>query len=119
MNEAGLKAIELLASKLGTTTEYLFSVLVKQARIAGIVAIIQGIMMVVIGICLVKLIIYFYKKRDDLDSSISEIVVPFTILSFVVLLILAIIYISYADNILAAFFNPEYWALNEILSSIL
>jgi len=103
-----------LAAKLGTTVEYLWKVLVKQAPIEGVVILIQyGIL----GICVylwIKLLRWAMKEADNTET--LSFVAP-TILGIPLAVFLGIAFFS-LSNTAAAFLNPEYWALQQILKQV-
>jgi hypothetical protein len=116
------KLLEQLATKLGTTVEYLWSVLIKQAFIEGVINTIVAslCLLTIIGIaiwvkyCLGKdgedrEIRYYYMFDDGSLAVITQIV--FTIVATIVLFICI-------GSAITCFYNPEYWALNEILSKL-
>lgn len=110
--------LEKLAEKLGTTTEYLWSVLIHQAPISAltdllyfVLVIIGGIVIFIIHKRLMKKNKYGNNKYDDSDDGLIVLMV-------VVTLVWAIIFIVCffnIGNIITGFFNPEYWALNKVL----
>lgn len=125
MNEQTVRLIEDLASKLGTTSEYLWNVLIRQAPIDSITSIFRIIGVVVFGIVLVKLHLKF-SVRDThnygiYDATIYDrnrgvaIIMSISVCIFVILTIASLFEIPSIVNGLA---NPEYWALKEIIRSI-
>ena len=63
MENTALKLLETLATKLGTTTEYVWSVLVKQAPISAITNASYLIIGIIVPILLWKLHLYFYRQK--------------------------------------------------------
>ena len=114
------KLLEVLAQQLGTTTEYLWTVLIKQAMFAGITDIIFTLVVIVITVFFFKWIKwsrnnwkdkYYY---NDLEPLFYTGLVIGSIALFVCYMIIFIgLHVT-----LAAFFNPEYWALNRILGLV-
>ena len=110
------KLLEQLASQLGTTVEYLWGVLLQQVNVEIILCNMwMGIWMwggiIIIAISIIGLIISF--KTDE------EMLVVWSF----VFIILAVFFgtIGYYENYsewLTLTNNPEYWALQEILTSI-
>lgn len=108
MNEKILKALTALAEKLGTTAEYLWGVLVKQAPINGVID-----LLVITGwitgffICL-KII-----RKNKVESE------GLMLIAYVSTIVFAIGSVGFTtflmSDMLSAFFNPEYWALHKIL----
>lgn len=122
-NQNVTQLIEKLASKLGTTTEYLWSVLVKQAYVSSMIGIVVSIVLVVISYLITKGILKAYKKEQEKsnhDSWYSSMDNPLFMLGCVFggLFILAAGFIILVNigNIITGLTNPEYWALNKVLS---
>jgi len=122
VNEQTNKLIEALAQKLGTTAEHLWGVLVKQARVELIVTAIEiPLMLLAMYICF-RYIIYIFKLKPE-DGEIMDVLcapqTPIRIVCFVSCwLILAVCFIFICVNleqIPTLIYNPEYWALKEIL----
>ena len=65
MNEQTTKLIEQLAQKLGTTTEYLWSVLLKQAPIDATVTLFQTLCVMLFGLALWKIHKHLLKKESE------------------------------------------------------
>lgn len=112
MDDKTLQALNALADKLGTTAEHLWGVLIRQAPISGCVELISLI------ICLVPTAVVgrvLYKRAQNNDF--YQDVYFFSFVSvFLVLLVFDSALISRIDIIIAAFINPEYWALMQILN---
>ena len=64
MNENTSKLIEQLAQQLGTTSKYLWSVLLKQAPISATVNLIQIILILLFGLFLYKTHKWLIAKKD-------------------------------------------------------
>lgn len=121
--------LEQLASKLGTTMQYLWSILIKQAYISATITLMQIILVLIAGIVLVRLHIRFSKSttrgtghNSGRISSLYEkhgdiLSIPMIIIS-IVWLILAIACFFCISDVINGYFNPEYWALDTILSKI-
>lgn len=125
MNKEELKLIEQLANKLGTTTEYLWSVLLKQAYIQSVITIFQFFIIWIFGYFLLKI----HKKLSS-DSGYGAgnryggyehygdyAVIPMFI-SAIVFAFLVIVAFFSIESVFYGLFNPEYWALNKILDTI-
>lgn len=121
MNEQTNKLIEQLAQKLGTTTEYLWSILIKQASISAITDLMYCIFVIISGFILLKVHMYLGSEKDGKDSIYYEkeeaVWIPMAIALAIWVIMISIALCS-VHNIVNGFFNPEYWALNKILSSI-
>ena len=122
MNPETLAKITAIAEKLGTTTEHLWSVLIRQAAISAAVDI------TVISLWAIALIlsaIYVQKKTsrttdaatgernyeewEDVNGYFAWGIIA--IFAFAFLLMVG----SNANNIVAALLNTEYWALKQII----
>ena len=116
MNDQTTKLLEQLASKLGTTSQYLWGVLLKQAPIEATIDLIQTAIIVLIGWILWKV----HKKLMDDTSKISysehqeAVGIPMILLSIVVLVFFICAFCCSAE-IVYGYFNPEYWALHKVL----
>jgi len=119
MNEQTTKLIEQLAQKLGTTAEYLWTILLKQAPISAMIDLMCLVLFTIIGIALYKLHKYCAKKTGEDERSIyddrGELVIPAMLILTVIWIIFFIASFLSIGNIINGFFNPEYWALKEIL----
>lgn len=113
MNDQLVPLLEKLADNLGTTSEYLFGVLVTQAPISAAgdlfaIVVILALSAITFSICL-------RKAKEYPNAERYAILAIFSAISFVIFTIIGAASIS---TMLAGFFNPEYWALKEILSAI-
>lgn len=122
MNENTLKLLEQLAQKLGTTTEYLWNILIKQAYIDATITLIQIIIVVIYCIVLWKLHIWLCKipknehlTRYEKHEELAGIPMFLGLSVAVILLIVSIISLQY---VFIGYLHPEYWALKEILNNI-
>lgn len=111
--------LENLAQKLGTTSEYLWGVLLKQAPISAVSQLIQMLITIILGVVLFKL----HKKFSEEGKSgrtlywdKEELLTIPMFLAGIGFFILALFQVKNFDNIIYGFFNPEYWALNEVFS---
>jgi len=121
MNDQTTELIEQLAQKLGTTAEYLWAVLLKQAPISAATDALYFILMIIWGVVLWKLHLYLSKKNGEYDLSIYDkqeenVIIPMVTLT----LIWGIWFIAFffsIGNIINGFLHPEYWALKEVLGA--
>lgn len=113
MNENTEILVRELAEKLGITVDYLWAVLVKQAMISAVtdtlIFVVTGIALAAAGWGIVKAL-----KSNDLDDLddleiFGELVVVALSLAWFVCLMCSV------SSIAAGFFNPEYWALKQLL----
>lgn len=115
MNEQTTKLIEQLAAKLGTTAEYLWTVLIAQARIEAIECAIVSLIFLILT--LVSGLTFFYCRKkylqDDEDGYMAG-----QIFSSVIGVFCVIPAIMYGVGIVTPMMNPEYWALKQILNQI-
>jgi hypothetical protein len=123
MNEQTRQLLEKLADKLGTTSEYLWSVLLKQAPIYATFTLIQTLFLLFAGWGLWKVQQKLLSKPEKshynsyYDKYEEGAVIPMIIISFVWIALMSIYFINF-DSIINGYFNPEYWALTEILKSL-
>lgn len=118
MDDKTLQAVTALADKLGTTAEYLFGVLIKQAPISGALSAAMIAILLVAMAFVVKIV---WKKTNARpgDSGKPEWLEEDAGFAWAVVVLLFLVPVSIiADNAamtVAAFANPEYWALMQIL----
>lgn len=120
MNEL-TQLLQQLAEKLGTTTEYLWSVLIQQAPISAATTLLQIIIIVIAGFFLYKLHRKFSKKSEAGRSMYwdhEEALEAPMIIAAIIWVIFCIILFFHINNMITGFLNPEYWALKEILDTI-
>lgn len=119
MNSETNQMLEKLANKLGTTTEYLWGILVSQAKIDAITTIFQYLIIAIFGIVLYKLNKRFRIEKDNYTTYEKHDYIGFIMAScFGIWCILSFIAFLSIGNTVNGLLNPEYWALNEILESI-
>ena len=113
-----------LAAGLGTTTEFLMEVLIKQAYVFGTVELIKFSIFIFLLLIATRAIAAWIdeapekapepapEKAPELTKSTLR-----TIQFFIILLSMYPL-IPYLLSIFTAFINPEYWALNHILEKL-
>jgi hypothetical protein len=101
--------LEQLASKLNTTTEHLWSVLIKQAPITSAIDCTLLILWLAACICL-------YRVSRKAKSEEAKLV--FGVSAGLCSLFLMVTLCSSLATVLSGFSNPEYWALKEILRAV-
>ncbi len=112
--------LQQLAQQLGTTVEFLWAALMRQALIDGVVTLVQ---FVIIGVGLwanykyTRFVLRKINAEDHKERWDEPAIIPPTIL-WVVLAILTLVAFFSISDLLAAFFNPEYWALQKVLSFV-
>jgi hypothetical protein len=118
MDDKTTTLVEKLAEKLGTTAEHLWDVLLHQAPISGGIDLVTDIVMVrFVKDKTTKPAKTEYSKYPQAEwenegASMAWVAVA------VYLIITGIVVIGSAERTLAAFFNPEYWALSHILGKV-
>lgn len=121
MKNQTTELLEKLAVQLGTTAEYLWSVLLVQARISAITDLIFLILAILSGYFLYRTHRYLSQGTKDMHSIYygkGEAVVIPMIIGLIIWIIFFFIMFFSIGNIINGLFNPEYWALNKILNSI-
>lgn len=112
MNEQTNQLLRELAEKLGTTSEYLWQVLVKQAHIYAWTMIICGGIPFLIGVVVALWVVKKVKgnkgKTEEWHFWVFAAALTISAISLVGMLI-------NSQMIIAGLFNPEYWALKQIL----
>ena len=116
MNDETAKVIDGIAAKLGTTTEYLWGVLIRQAPISATITLVYFVVLLLIGFGLFRLHKYFMKE-DAYDNYNNDPMLLMIILSAAWVILMVICFLN-LDNIFIGYFNPEYWAINKILNSL-
>lgn len=120
MNEKTSQLIEQLATKLGTTSEYLWGVLLKQAQVQVISDIVFIVIVSILIIILWK--VYLYAARNGAYSeATTEMTFVYgfpTILAAIALFCMSVAALHDLFQLPTLILNPEYWALKEILNAI-
>ena len=121
MNEQTQKLIEQLANKFGTTSEYLWSVLVKQAPITATIELIQTILLLFVGWILYKVHIKLLSQppKQDYWKSYYEkydagAIAPMALITLGWGVLMMVCFCAFS-TILSGLFNPEFWALDYIM----
>jgi hypothetical protein len=119
MEEKTTQLLEQLAAKLGTTTEYLWGILINQAKYDALVSIIQMSFMAIIIYTTIKLHIKFSKKDKDGKNEYyykeDLLTIPMIFASIISLLSI-VFFLTEFNSLIISICNPEYWALNKVLS---
>lgn len=125
MSKEATQLLEELAAKLGTTIEYLWNVLVRQATIDAIIKIIFVAIITICGIILYRYHIKFSKRDENGHNTYNsgcydsgEDLSMTMILAAIIWGIAFVIACSTIPGIITGFLNPEYFALQHILSLI-
>lgn len=119
MNDQTAKLLEQLASKMGTTSEYLWSILLRQAPIESTITLIQVILIMGVGVVLFKCHKHFMNDKNDMSYYEKEetLGIPM-ILAAVIWFIFFLAAIVCLDEIINGYFNPEFWALDYIMDKL-
>ena len=121
MDDKTLQALTILANKLGTTAEYLWGVLLKQAPISGVTDLLTCVLLIFAAIALTK---FVYCKTKPRKSECSSYEYPewnneaafFAWAGCFLFFCFALLSVAFSiQGIVAAFLNPEYWTLMQIL----
>lgn len=116
MHKDTLELVDRLATKLGTTAEYLWRVLINQTRIELIKDAAWAIVALAYLLALIPLTRYLVRRKNeagyDDDGWIIAIVV-----SMFIAAVMVVVFISSVSEIPTLVYNPEYWALSKILKA--
>ena len=123
MDDKTLQALTALANKLGTTAEYLWGVLLKQAPITGTIDL---LLLVILVVCTVTWCRTVYRKTRKVEfkgdgytykgAEWSDDEALFGALSALITVVITtfLVTVNLAGT-LSALLNPEYWALMQVL----
>lgn len=126
MDNQTLQALTALAEKLGTTTEYLWAALMRQAPISG------AIDLAVMAAWVIGVVCWFrFVQRMTADPSgpdgdgyrhraqwSDEFGVALAWCSVALAAVLVALMVgSYLSSSIAGLVNPEYWSLNQLLKA--
>lgn len=113
-------AIDILkpiADKIGAGTQYVYELYVKQAYITGVTELLiwvpVGVLLIIAGYRETKKGRNAYKKNDNLDSPILEI-----ILGVVLITVGLSVTISVAANGIQHLINPGYVAIQDLITQV-
>lgn len=112
------QVLNALAEKMGVAADYLWTALLKQAPVESTSDLIIGLVALPIAIT----VAYKLLRKGILIASNYETEGSGVVLSIAsgIALLLSVIgecfFVSDLTNILAGFYNPEYWALHKVLS---
>lgn len=119
MDEKTLAALTALAQKFGTTAEYLWGVLIKQAAISGVTSLVEIFVWLALTIYWTRFTYHNTRKTDQSTYSSAEWEEEAAFFAwlgvFVLATVSAIVTSCGISDMLSAFINPEYWALKQIL----
>jgi hypothetical protein len=128
MNEEMIVLLRDLAAQLGTTTEYLWAALLRQAPIYAATEIIFAVLVAVGGAVAYRFTRkslvtrevakkYSYSESTEWVSRMEEEPwrQPVMMWGWLLVLVGTIGILFNLSNTLAALFNPEYWALRQVM----
>jgi len=123
MDDKTLQAMTALANKLGTTAEYLWGVLLRQAPLTGIIDLLLMVAMSIGAVMWCRFVLRKttkpektdYNHRDPDAEWTDEVSVLAWCSAFAVVVVVVMVVSSNLDAAVAALVNPEYWALKQIL----
>lgn len=137
MNEQTEKLLRELAEKLGTTTEHLWGVLVKQCMVEAVSTTVLFVFFVVVAIVLMRTAIVNTRQIPITDSEGKQVLnrwnepqmaskwdkddalpIACWIVSSVIALFSFGLMIDMSQCVIQAIWNPEYWALKQILGAM-
>lgn len=133
MNEQTRLLLEAWAQKLGTTVNHLWEVMIVQARVSLFSDALMYLALFTFLIFLYKAIPYGIKKADEIKKRDEEVKkidkyhsssdAPFgihmlCIVGAVAGLIFTVLGVFYLSEVMTKIFNPEYWALQQIISAV-
>lgn len=104
--------LEKLAAQMGTTAEYLWAVLIRQAPISATVDLVLALIFLTITWLYVRFGIKKWQRIYDEDWGLGYAAGGIIV---VILFFCAIISIP---GIINGYMSPEYWALKEVLNTI-
>ncbi len=111
MNEKTEVLLRELAEKFGTTTEYLWEILVRQAPISGTIGIISHI-----AIVCALLFFFFFLPRSGIKETDECLYALLWVAGACAAIIFSVGILCDLPSHIIAIVNPEYWALKQILS---
>lgn len=119
MNDNTAKLIEQLAQKLGTTSEYLWSVLLYQAHIDAAVELGWLVFLVVASVTMIVVFTRMVKSGNHIDDDDEPTLRFFaTIVPSVLIWFTTLISLGDIKSIINGFYHPDFWALNYILDKL-
>ena len=118
MNQEVIEMLKVLADKFGTTTEHLWSVLLNQAFLSGLFSTAFLSVILISSVWWVRFALARIKKEKEENGYYSYPEDSAILWISIILLIPAcgIVSTIIVYDIMTAFLNPEYWALNRLLS---
>jgi hypothetical protein len=119
MNKETLDLLHQLAAKLGTTADHLWAILVRQAFVSGCTDLLFYMFTLAIVCATAKKTKRWTAAMKEADEEPVALFYAGTIsASWVLSLVFIIVSVVSIQDTVAAFVNPEYWALKQILSAV-
>ena len=124
MNDNLTALLEKLATKLGTTAEHLWRILLVQAKVSATNSLIFLLLAIFSGILLYrfhKWLAYADPKAQYSTSRYDdngELYVPLILIPALMWGVFSLCILFDISNIINGYFNPEYWALEKVLDTI-
>lgn len=113
MNDNSTKLLEQLSQKMGTTSEYLWRVLIHQAPVSATIILLQIVVIILFGVWLLK--VHKRLSQNDCYGDVAEFLMPFACLVWVIFAGNAFFSIKEVIN---GYLHPEYWALDRIIDAL-
>jgi heme/copper-type cytochrome/quinol oxidase subunit 2 len=110
--------LQALADKLGTTTQYLWNILVQQAPIQATIIVVQIVVLLLFCAFLFRLHKKFLADELGYDFDDHPIRVLGMIIGAIIAIVLLVTSFFYLPDIINGYFHPEYWALDHILNAL-
>lgn len=111
MSEQAVTLLEAMATKMGTTVEYLWEILLRQAPVSATVGLFQCLVIVAIAVWLMSKLWRWSRALEDDDLGIVILRIAAVLVAILSLAILSDIW----PDVLYGYFHPEYWALKQLL----
>lgn len=118
MEKELLGRLDALAAKLGVTAQYLWSVLLAQARVEIIATTVKCGLLVAAMAAMVLLARYGFKKSAVAGMWDGEEWTVLWIVSLIVALVCFFVLLSGVSELLTLTRNPEFWALKQVTEAI-
>jgi len=118
-DEALSKILTALADKFGTTVNHLYSIMIRQAYIEGFESLLMLLIAIIISIVFYRCLKSDYKKQSkswcESWPDYFEENTGTSVITILVAIICIVAVIAGIVNGINCFFNPEYYALHQIL----
>ncbi len=116
MNEQTIKLIEELSVKLGVGAEMMWDSLLKQAPMSATIDLIVSAIFVAASVAIFLEIVRFYRSWKEYENSEQFPIMVFMAFLGLFFVILTTVGVGCSLPInIAAFINPEYWALKQLI----